>query len=245
MPSLVEIANMALDVIGTRSTVASLTEGSPEANAINRQYGNALDCVLRAAHWNFARKQVPLTLLQDGTAGGNPPTPWLYEYAYPSDCLLMRHIMPSVQVTPVPGGVSVPSPVAAVGPPVKFLLSTDTDASGNPIQVILTNQPQAVGVYTFRNQNTQMFDSLFVQCLTHYLGARVCIALTGDKVMMKNALEMAHQYSLDAQAKNGNEGITVIDSMPEWIRVRGYASDWAYPDGGLYSYGPQALSMVT
>lgn len=245
MPSLVEIANLALDVIGTRSTVASLTEGSPEANAINRQYPNALDCVLRAAHWNFARKQIPLTLLQDGTNGGNPPTPWLYEYAYPADCLLMRYIMPSVQVTPAPGGVGIPSPIAAMAPPVKFLLSTDNDASGNPVQVILTNQPMAVGVYTFRNQNTQMFDPLFVQCLTHYLGSRVCIPLTGDKTMMKNALEMAHQFSIDAQAKNGNEGITVIDTMPEWIRVRGYASDWAYPDGGLYSYGPQALSMVT
>lgn len=245
MPSQVEIANMALDVIGARSTIASLNEGTPEANAINRQYPNALDSVLRAAHWNFARRQVPLTLLQDGTNGGKVPTPWLYEYAYPSDCLLMRRIMPSVQVTPVAGGTGQPSPVAAMAPPVKFILSTDMDASGNPVQVILTNQPQAVGIYTFRNQNTQMFDPLFVQCLAHYLGARICIPLTGDKVMMKNAMEMAHQFSLDAQAKNGNEGITVIDTMPEWIRVRGYAADWAYPDGGIYSYGPQALSMVT
>lgn len=245
MSSQVEIANMALDTIGSRSTIASLGEGSTESNAISRHWNNALDSVLRAAHWNFARKQIPLTLLQDGTEGGTPPTPWLYEYAYPSDCVLMRYLMPTIQVTPVAGSVSQPSPVAAIGPTVRFLLSTDNDASGNPVPVILTNQPQAVGIYTFRNTNTSMWDPLFVQCFAAYLGARICITLTGDKNMMKMALTLADQYSRDAQAKNGNEGITVIDSTPDWMRVRGYASDWAYPDGGMFSYGPQSLTMVT
>jgi hypothetical protein len=234
MSTQIEIANMALDVIGTRSTVASLTEGSPEANAISRHYSNALDAVLRAAHWNFARKQVPLTLLQDGPNGGAPPAPWLYEYAYPSDCLLLRHLMP--------GGMS-PSSAPVATPQIRFLLSTDNDASGNPVQVILTNQPQAVAVYTFRNTNTAMFDSLFVQCLAAFLGARVCIALTGDKGIFKNAMDLAHQYSVDAQAKNGNEGITVLDSTPDWIRVRGYESDWAF--GGAFGNGPQSLTMVS
>jgi len=245
MSSQVEIANMALDVIGTRSTIASLTEGSIESSAISRHWNNALDSVLRAAHWNFARRQIALTLLQDGTAGGTPPTPWLYEYAYPSDCLLMRYIMPAIQVTPVAGYVSQPSPVAAVSGPVRFLMSTDLDANGNPLSVLLTNQPQAIGIYTFRNTNTAMWDPLFVQCFAAFLGSRVCIALTGDKNMKKEAADMASQLSVDAQAKNGNEGITVIDTTPDWMRVRGYASDWAYPDGGMYSYGPQALSMVT
>jgi len=244
MSSQVEIANMALDVIGTRSTIASLTEGSIESNAISRHWSNALDSVLRAAHWNFARKQIALTLLQDGTAGGTPLAPWLFEYAYPSDCVMARYVMPPIQVTPVAGYVSQPSPVAAIGAPVRFLVSADSDSNGNPISVILTNQPQAVGIYTFRNTNTAMWDPLFVQCFAAYLGSRICITLTGDKTMMKEAVQMASQYSLDAQAKSGNEGITVIDSTPDWMRVRGYASDWAYPDGGMFSYGPQALTMV-
>jgi hypothetical protein len=244
MSSQIEIANMALDATGTRSTIASLTEGSAESNAISRQWSNAMDSVLRAAHWNFARKQVPLTLLQDGTAGGTPPTPWLYEYAYPSDCLLVRYLMPMIQVNPV-GVVGAVSPVAAYGPPVKFILSTDNDITGNPIPVLLTNQPQAVAVYTFRNGNTAMWDPLFVQAFAAFLGSRICIPLTGDKVMMKTLIQLANQYAMDAQAKNGNEGLTVIDSTPDWIRVRGYLSDWAYPDGGMWSYGPQALTLVS
>jgi hypothetical protein len=244
MSNIIEMANMVMDGIGTRTTIASLTENSPEARAFNRQYPNALDSVLRAAHWNFARKQIPLTLLQDATQGGTPQSPWLYEYAYPSDCLLLRYIMPQVMANPVSGN-GTPSSVGAIGPTVKFLLSTDQDSNGNPITVILTNQPQAVGVYTFRNTNVQMFDPLFVQCLVAFVAARVCIPLTGDKNMMKDMLGLASQYSKDAQSKNGNEGITVIDSMPDWIRVRGYASDWGYPDGGMFTQGPQALSMLT
>lgn len=244
MAAQIDIANMALDLIGTRSSIASLTEGSTESNAINRHWANAVDAVLRAAHWNFARTQKALTLLQDGTSGGAVPTPWLYEYAYPSDCVLMRYLMPMIQVSPT-SAVGTPSPVAAYGPPVKFVLSTDFDINGNPINVLLTNQPQAVGVYTFRNPNTQMWDPLFVQTMAAYLGARICLALTGDKKTLQMALSMAQQYSLDAQCKNGNEGLTIIDYTPDWMRVRGYASDWAYPDGGFFSYGPQALTLVS
>lgn len=244
MASQISIANMALDAIGTRSTIASLTEGSAEANAISRQWDNALDSILRACHWNFARKQVPLSLLQDGTAGGTVPTPWLYEYSYPSDCLLMRQIMPIIQVNPI-SAPGTPSPVVAYGPPVRFILSTDLDINGNPINVILTNQAQAIGIYTFRNTNVQMWDGLAVQAMSEYLGARVCIPLTGDKVMQKTALGLAQEYTRQANAMNGNEGITVIDSVPDWIRVRGYESDWAYPMSTGFTYGPQALTLIT
>lgn len=244
--SQVQIANMALDVIGTRSTIASLTEGSAEANAIARHWDNAVDAMLRAAHWNFARKQIPLTLLRDATQGQTVPAPWLYEYAYPSDCVLLRQLMPMIQVSPVSPVTltGTPSAVSAYGPPPKFQLGTDTDFNGNPVNVVLTNQPQAIGIYTFRNANTAMWDSLFVQGMSAYLGARVCLALTGDKTTQRIALQEAQAYAEDAKAKNGNEGITVIDVVPDYIRVRGYASDWAYPDGGLYTYGPQALTLI-
>jgi hypothetical protein len=243
--SQVQIANMALDVIGTRSSIASLSEGSNEANAIARHWDNAVDAMLRAAHWNFARKQIALTLLQDGTNGGTVPTPWLYEYAYPSDCVLLRQLIPMIQVgTASPGIPGQPAGVAAYGPPVRFLMSTDLDINGNPLEVLLTNQPQAIGVYTFRNTNTAMWDALYVQGFAAYLGARVCMTLTGDKGTQQMAFRMAQQYAIDAQRMNGNEGLTVIDTVPDWMRVRGYASDWAWPDGGMYTYGPQSLTLI-
>jgi hypothetical protein len=201
---------------------------------------------LRACHWNFARRQIPLTLLQDGTQGGTVPAPWLYEYAYPSDCVLMRQIMPMIQTQEIEPsiGASSAAGVVAYGQAVRFLAATDLDINGNPIEVILTNQPQAIGIYTFRNTNTAMWDALMVQSFAAYLGSRVCMTLTGDKTTMRMALAEAQQYATDAQRMNGNEGLTVIDSTPDWMRVRGYASDWSWPDGGMFSYGPQALSII-
>jgi hypothetical protein len=98
--SAVAIANLALDAVGARATISSFTEASKEARVISRQYDQALDDVLGAAHWNFARKQLALTLLKDGSAGDTVPAPWLYEYAYPSDCVGARYILPTVSSDP-------------------------------------------------------------------------------------------------------------------------------------------------
>jgi hypothetical protein len=240
----VTIGNLALDAIGTRSTIASLSENSAEAAAINLHYGPALEAVLQTARWNFARKQIILTLLKDATLGQTTPSPWLYEYAYPSDCTQGRYVMPTVQVNTPNSVVGTPSPPSAIGPAVPFLISTDQDVNGNQILVILTNQPQASLVYTSRVTNPNLFDGQFTEAFRYYLGARVCIRLTGDKAMAAAAYKMADMLCKAAAASNGNEGLTVIDNIPDWIKARGYASDWAYPDGGFFSYGPQALSPI-
>src|SRR5258706_8457195 len=61
------IANLALSAIGTRSTIISMSENSAEAQTIALHYTNVRDELLRDAHWNFARKQVNLALLNDST----------------------------------------------------------------------------------------------------------------------------------------------------------------------------------
>ena len=240
----VTLCNLALSAIGTRSTIASMTEGSAEAAQCALHYAPALEAVLQAARWNFARKQAILTLLQDATQGQPVPTPWMYEYAYPSDCTQGRFVMPTVQVNLPSSVVGTPTVPSAVGTPVRFLISTDQDANGNQILVLLTDQPQATFVYTSRVTNPNLFDGQFLEAFRYYLGARVCIALTGDKQMALAAFKMADQLTRNAAASNGNEGLTVIDSVPDWIKARGYASDWGYPEGGFFSYGPQALSAI-
>lgn len=240
----VTLANLALSAIGTRSSISSFNEGSAEANAISLHYTPALEAVLQAARWNFARKQVLLTLLKDATLGQTVPTPWLYEYAYPDDCTQGRFVMPQVLVNLPSSVVGTPSVPSAIGPTVRFLISTDVDANKNDILVILTNQPQALFVYTKRITNPSLFDGQFVEAFRYYLGARICMTLTGDKATAAGAFKQADSLCKAAAASNGNEGITVIDNVPDWIRARGYASDWGYPDGGFFSYGPQALSPI-
>src|SRR5258708_25919710 len=99
MASEVTICNRALQAIGTRTTIASLTEDSVEARNCNLIYADTRDEVLQMAYWNFAQKTAYLALLKSapGTptnassaaiqwSAAFPAPPWLYEYAYPVDC---------------------------------------------------------------------------------------------------------------------------------------------------------------
>ncbi len=241
-----EICNLALSAIGTRSSIASLMENSAEARACNLHYKPTVDAVLQAAFWNFARRQVALAVLLDASKSPPDPTPspWIYEYAYPSDCLQARYIMPMFNNQPAsaPGTASQPF---YVGAPVRFVISQDSDAAGNDIKVILTNQAQAQLIYTKRVTDVTMFDATFTQAVAAYLGHRLCIALTGDKAMAKMQFELASQLTLQARASNGNEGLTIIDQIPDWMRVRGYASDWAFPPGSMMFTAPQSLTMIS
>ena len=239
------LCNLALSMAGTRSTIANLSEGSTESNACALWLTPALTATLRGAHWNFARKQINLALLADASVTGQVvPAPWAYEYAYPADCLLARAVMPVYQSTPglIPGGLTTPE---FVGQPVRFVVSSDVNTSGTAIAVILTNQPQATLVYTADVTVINLFDSEFDVAFATTLAAYISFTLTGDKALRKELFADAQGLLSIAHAHNANEGITVIDTAPDWMRVRGYASDWAYPDGGGFYYGPQALTMIS
>ena len=92
-----DIANQSLDAAGIEFTLGDIEEGSRAAQVILRAYGQCLRQLLRAAHWGFARKQIPMQLLADAT-GNTPnvgtvvPVPWAYEYGYPEDCMKARFV---------------------------------------------------------------------------------------------------------------------------------------------------------
>jgi hypothetical protein len=225
----VTICNMALGEAGARTTITSLSEKSKEANLCAIYYTPARDAVLQAARWNFARKQLNLALLKDATATPPQavPVPWLYEYAFPSDCIQGRYIMPMFDSLP---GTVAGLPAASVyrGPPVKFVVSNDLDTSGADIRVILTNQPQAVFVYTKQTQDPNQFDAQFVECLAATLAAKLIKPLTGKSPTAQ--MEIAKGLIISAAASNGNEGMMVQEHTPDWMRVRGYMSDWQFPE---------------
>jgi hypothetical protein len=241
-----DIANLALDAVGTRSTIASLQEQSTEATTLARQYPIARAAILRAAHWDFARKQAQMSLLLDATQGQAVPQPWLYEYAPPNDCVRMRYILPTFQstATPVPG--NIPTPIAAqyLSAPVRFVVSSDVDQNGNDVEVVLTNQPTATLVYTKLITNPNLFDSLFIQAFVAYLASLICEPLTGSGAKINRLYQQAQAATQAARAANGNEGLTIDDHTPDWIRVRGYLSDWGWPANSIWMCQPQALSLI-
>jgi len=258
MVSPVDVANMALDNIGARYSITSLDPPQPPPNAVMvaRHYQPKIDALHRAAHWNFTRKQAPLTLLRaakgtpenpDGTALPLPPVPWQYEYAFPSDCLLARSLVANPQNAtgsslPIFGGGTFLTPQWPYVPAYKFVVGVDTDPGGNQIKIILTNLEFAELVYTARIVNPDLWDSQFLLAGTATLGAWLVNPTSGDGEMLKNQIAIASSIVTQARVSDGNEGQTSIDHTPDWVAVRGTGTYGFAMEPGC-CYGWQAMSF--
>lgn len=334
MTSLVSITNRALQSIGTRTTIASMTENSNEAIQANLVIESVRDELIRMAPWNCATDYANLALITAaaGTpenssaptaqwAKGQPAPPWAYEYQYPVQCLRPLWIIPQYQ-TGFSGGVPITTAVTGgaaqfwSGPPVRFKVAIDqfmpvtaaavvaggsgyvvgdtitlpygvtTSAPiGAPVQlevatvagsavatvlvvnqiqgaavplggsyflvqsgtiaqdtttgvgtgatfsltfgervsqrVILTNQENALLCYLRQTEDPNLMDPLFLEAWIKALGARLAVQLTGDVATANMALRDANNIIVQARTADGNEGLTINDVTPDWIRVRG------------------------
>lgn len=249
MVASVDIANRALSLVGTRSQIAALTENSPEAQAANLWIDSLRREIMRMAPWNCAKNVNALALVcaapgtpENPTTGtiqwqkGQPQPPWAYEYLYPADCLRPLWIVPQFTTgfasgVPITTAVTGGAPAFWNGPPVRFSVGidqinpgtglVDTSPNGQDARIILTNQEDAILVYLKNVTNPDVMDDNFQQAWAEGLAARMIFQLTGDKTLANIRIEEANRYIQLARAVDGNEGLTINDITPDWIRVRG------------------------
>lgn len=162
MISKVQIFNMALARIGVSQFVQSVDERSNEANVCRLFFDAVVEFALRDADWNCARRYTPLAL-----AAGDIPTGvlWRYMYAYPSDCLMARAVLPPT--------VRIPRADQRIPFEVANVLS-----GGNDIKVIFTDKAEAVLRYTKNITNITLFDPIFVSGIAYLLGSEVATPLS-------------------------------------------------------------------
>lgn len=199
--------------------------------------------LMRAAPWDSLRAQITLTQLKatvinGATSNNPPPQPWGYEYAWPSDCLKARFLLPTLQT--MPGGIPLTTapntvlPTADAPTGIPFVIGTDFDAQGNPIKVILTNLFAAQLVYTRDlSQFPDLWDSLFLSAETAMLGAYFINALARNQAQLQTASAQAKAIIEQARAVSGNESISNADHIPDWITVRATSAvPWAWNMSG-------------
>jgi hypothetical protein len=242
------LCNRAISAIGTRSQIASLNEDSPEATQCLLIFEPTRKSLLQSAHWDFARATAYLTLLKalPGTPESPnaptanrwdpttmPPPPWLYSYAYPPDCIQIRYVAPQMFLGgAMPSGIpmfSVPTTIPTLQAGLQaqpFAVAADRDIQNFDITVVLTNQSQAIAIYTRDITNPGLWSSLFQDALVDSLSAQLAMALTGNLTLARAKAQSAMSSITIARARDGNEGLTIDDHTPEWLRVRGYAGDW-------------------
>jgi len=83
-----EICSMAMLHIGNATTIASMNQDTPEAEACNRVYDSCLRAQLMDHAWGFSKKQVALVEVDEETLDG-----FQYVYVYPADALLVHRIV--------------------------------------------------------------------------------------------------------------------------------------------------------
>lgn len=97
-------------------------------------------------------------------------------------------------------------------------------------RVILTNQEYATLCYVKRVEDPNVWDPIFQDAFVNALGGDLCLALSGDKALAKLCYAKANEVIQQARKADGNEGLTINDVTPDWIRTRGI--DWPTGLGG-------------
>lgn len=252
--SVIRICNLALLSIGARTQISSLSEGSTEANACNQLYQFVYENLARTADWNCLRQQVTLTLLAaaegtpenpDGTTLPQPPSPYLYSYAVPSDSLQIRYVLPLFPNSSPTGAspLTTASVVAAtyMGQynQIPFAVAYSTDSTNSPIQIILCNETQAQAVYTINQSNPIIFDSMFTSAMIASLAAYLVPALSLNLPLMDRAIKQAEGMIAQARVRDGDEGYTSQNRQADWMVARNQGGSigwWGTGDGMGLNY---------
>lgn len=193
MASVVQICNMALSHIGSDAIVTSIDppDGSVEAGHCSRFYDIARTAMLEAGHWAFARKRVELAEVT------NDSTVWTYAYALPSDCLRPQTVL----------RLSADNVFQLETFTLTELKGADYELEG---QVLRTNEPDAVLLYTIDITDTTKFTPSFTSALgfmlASYLGGPIVKgnegAKLGDAMRERAIAEARASASLNANASS-------------------------------------------
>lgn len=183
-----DIVNQGLRAGGVPFRIGELYEGSEAARTALEIFGQARDELLRLTDWSFSRRTLTLTLLKGPPPNGGysytqpwttvyPAPGFLYEYAYPGDCLNLRAIiappglMPDLDPLPALWRIdNDPVPVVSGNPPV---------AAGPPAKVILCNQTYAIAVYRAQITDPTLWEPGFIASLVASLGKKFAAAFPG------------------------------------------------------------------
>lgn len=108
-----------------------------------------------------------------------------------------------------------------------------------PQRVILCNQEQAILGYNMQVTDPNIMDPLFQDAWQHILAARLCFQLTGDKALANILIGLTNNMIVEARKADGNEGLTVNDVTPDFLRIRGNLSgpNWEYSPNMGFDWG--------
>lgn len=199
MASSVDIANRALTKLGA-SRITSFDDGSKSAKTANAVYEIVRDAELRRHFWNFAMTRDSLAALAD-----EPEWGFDLQYQLPSDCVRLVQVGEYFHVV--------------------ANLSDASDTVEVPYQVegrkILTDLEAPLSIrYIRREEDTSLYDSLFVEAFACQLAIEMCEALT-QSATKKEALKDEYKEVIN-EAKRTDAIENPPENLPDdsWLLSR-------------------------
>ena len=182
MATEVSICSNALRKLGD-DPITSLTDDTERARLCNAFYEPARDSLLRSHPWNFAITRAALTQLSTTPAYG-----FAYQYALPTDPYCLRVLEMEYQ---------------------DYIFKIENLATEG--RVLLTDEGTAKILYIARITDTNIFDSLFVDCLTYHLAVKLAYPVTNSASLQAQMQQLYGLKLSEARSVDGQEGF--IDGL--------------------------------
>ena len=189
MASVVNICNMALSQLGSDARVSSISppDGSVEAGHCADFYNLARTEMIEAGNWQFSLRRASLAGVENSSGK------WAFAYALPSAALSIKRVIESGAEDDADSG--------------DFMQEGD---------ILYTNEPDAVAIYTTDVVDTTKFSPSFVSALSFllasYIAGPIIKGSEGMKIsdaMRQRALFLSGQSNaLSANASSENADFT-------------------------------------
>lgn len=170
MADQLSIINRALTEIAARQPITTLT--GAEGVAAAQLYQPAVEFLLRQQDFEFSRSTKTLT-----TGAGTPPLQWAFQYLYPTDCLRIRQVTPTVW--------------DPFDPPLCRWDVGTVSISAVQTRVIWTDIAAAKIVYTTNAITEGEWDPMFQEQMVRYLGSMLIMPIGGRPDMSREFLAQA------------------------------------------------------
>lgn len=197
MPSVVDICNEAMDLLGA-ATITALTENSKEARLCNRRFETVRDAVLRAHPWNAAITRASLAKDSETPAFG-----FTSQFTLPTDpyCLRVLSFWNS----------NVDSDVAAYDSQVMYKIEG---------RKILSNESTCKITYLARVTDTEQYDSLLSSTIAHKLAAETAYAITGSNSVSQGLQQLYELRLREARSIDAMEGYPDKIIADDFVNIR-------------------------
>jgi hypothetical protein len=218
--TLIELYNLALARIAISKLVTSPTDS--KAEVLNVFYPNCRDRVLEEFPWGFAQRHAALALAASAT---DDPVPqwagrWAYGFAVPSDAVVVRSVTWPPSVTTAGSALSPPEEFESRAGLLRGRIPFELEEDGAGAKLILTNLPDAVAVYTFRQTDVTRFPPSFASALAWLLASEVAAALSLSDGVREKAVREYESALSRATANDANHRQDAPEPDSEFVTAR-------------------------